>query len=106
MPPALCERCRLPDRVEVSVIESEKILVLVVDALNGMRLALREIPDVSDSKLLDLLLAVLVNGRDDHSTSIHESPLGDFVPVQFPDRDPASDVAGRRRCRGVGADPG
>ena len=48
-----------------------------------MSRALREVPDVANIQSADLVLAVLVNSRDEDASSIDESPLGDAMPMQL-----------------------
>lgn len=61
MLPGRREQTNSPDRVKVAVIKGQQVFVVLFDPLNRMCLAFREVPDVALSKLLDLILAILVD---------------------------------------------
>lgn len=47
--------------VEVGSVKDEEVFVFIVEALDRVCLSFREIPDVSNTELLDLPLSVLVD---------------------------------------------
>ena len=57
-------RTTIPDAVEVAIIKGQKILVFIFKTLNRMRLTFWEASYVSEFKLRDLVLAVLIHGGD------------------------------------------
>lgn len=65
----------LPYFVKVAIVKSQKILVLVVQALYSVCLAFGEIPDVTVSELIDLVFSILVHGRDKDTALVHNTPL-------------------------------
>ena len=65
----------LPGRVKVSIVEHEKILVLIFDTLNGVRNSLGEVPDVAVTQLLSLVDAVFINGRHDDFARVDDTPF-------------------------------
>ena len=62
--------------VEISVVEGEEVLVLVVQTLDRVRLAFGEVPDVAWLELGDLVVAVGIYGGDCDSASVDEAPFG------------------------------
>lgn len=67
--------CYVPNLVEVAVVKDEEILVLVREALNGMRRALGEVPDVAVVEFLNLVHAVLVHDGELHLAGVDDTPL-------------------------------
>ena len=61
--------------IKVAIIEREKILVLVCQSLNRMRLAFGEVPDVASVQDIDLILAALINGGDEDLTLVDIAPF-------------------------------
>ena len=92
---------RRPRGVEVPVIKNKKVLVLIPQTLQGVGFALGEIPDVARLERFDLVLPVLVHGRQKKLTRIEIAPFGHPVPVQLAVRTlgqmllGAGDVVGR-----------
>jgi hypothetical protein len=40
-----------------------------------MSLTLRKVPNISESELVNLVLSLLVDGRDENRTTVYETPL-------------------------------
>ena len=64
------------NRVKFAIIKGQQVLVLVIKALNGVRLALGEIPDVPYIEDVDFILAILIDCRDQDLASVNVTPLG------------------------------
>ena len=65
----------LPYFVKVTIVKGQKVLILIVKALNGMCLPSWKIPDISPSKLIHFVLAILIDGRYKHTPGIYDSPF-------------------------------
>ena len=61
--------------IKVAVLKGKEVLVFGFEALNRVRLAFREVPDVAEAKLFDLVLAVFVDGGDEHGAGIDKAPF-------------------------------
>jgi hypothetical protein len=69
--------------LEVAIVEDEQVLVLLRQALNHMRLALREIPDIALVQDFVLIAAVFVNSANGDLAMVHVAPFCDTVPVEL-----------------------
>lgn len=67
---------RLPSPIKVGIVECKQILVLIVKTLDSMCLPLREVPDVSKTKLADLITTVLIDRRHKDTAKQNLSPFG------------------------------
>lgn len=70
-------------RLEISIIEDKKVLVLVRQALDDMRLTLGEIPNIAFAQHFDLVTSEFVHGADGYLTLVYVAPFSDTVPVQL-----------------------
>ena len=75
------ERCACS--LEISLVEDKQKLILVREALDHMRLALGEVPDVAFIQDLELVTTEFVDSADTNLTLVDITPLGDTVPVQL-----------------------
>ena len=69
--------------LEIALVEDKQVLVLIRKALNHMRLALGEVPDIALVEDFILVTTELVNSADTNLTLVDIAPLGDTVPVQL-----------------------
>lgn len=60
---------------KVTLIEDEKIFILVRESLDHMRLAFREIPDVAFIQDLVLVATELIDGTNSNLTCVHVAPF-------------------------------
>jgi hypothetical protein len=65
----------VPDAVKVVVVEDEEELVSVLEALDCVRDALGEVPHVAHLEPVNLVLAILVDGRDQDGSGIDIAPF-------------------------------
>jgi hypothetical protein len=65
----------VPNGIEVSGVEHQKELIVIIETLDSMGRSLREVPDIANAELVDLITAIFVNGRHQHTASIDISPL-------------------------------
>jgi hypothetical protein len=70
-----CKGNHAPDFVEIAIVKGQKVLVFVIEAVDGVCLAFGEIPNVAVAQLVHLVLAVLVHRRHEDATCIDEAPL-------------------------------
>jgi hypothetical protein len=73
-----------PSSLEVAVVERQDILVLIVEALDSVRLALGEVPDVSKAKFSRLMTALLIDSRDKNAAKKYLAPFSHSMPMQLP----------------------
>lgn len=66
----------LPGLVKVTLIKDQEELVVIVKPVDSVGNTLGEVPNVTVAELLDLVDAILINSRDNHSACIHEAPFG------------------------------
>ena len=66
----------LPRSVEVALVKDEKVLILILETLDGMGYTLREVPDVAVSQLLSLVHAIFVYSRHEHLAFVDNAPFG------------------------------
>jgi len=115
--------CYVPNLVEVAVVKDEEILVLVREALNGMRRALGEVPDVAVVEFLNLVHAVLIHDGELHLAGVDDTPLRLFFLSNREEKPgrrgldlqhgasavrewrPSSGAAAHPRCRDSAASP-
>lgn len=71
--------------IEIPIVENEQVLVLIRQALDHVRLAFGEVPDVAFVQDLELVAAVFVDGADADLALVDVAPLGNAVPVQLAD---------------------
>ena len=69
--------------LEIALVEDKQVLVLIRKALDHMRLALREVPNVTFVEDLILVTTEFVDSADAHLTLVDVTPLSNTVPVQF-----------------------
>lgn len=62
--------------VEICLVKDKKILVLLFETLDGVSGTLGEVPDITIVELLNLVLAIFVDGRDQNRSVIYDTPLG------------------------------
>jgi hypothetical protein len=74
-----------PRRLKISIIKDEKILILVRQTLDNMRLTLGEVPDIALVQHFNLVAAVLVHGADSDLAVIDVTPLSHAVPMHLTD---------------------
>lgn len=74
-----------PRRLEIPIIKDKKILILLCQPLDNMRLTLGEIPGIASIQHLDLIPPILVHSADSHLAVVHVAPLCDAVPVHLTD---------------------
>jgi hypothetical protein len=67
--------------IEIPIIESEKILVLVIQTLNGMRLTFGKVPDIAEAKFGDLVAAFFIDGGDEDTAEEDLTPFCHTVPM-------------------------
>lgn len=72
-----------PDFLKVTVVESEEVLVLIVQSLDVVGNTLGEIPDVTGLELLGGKATVLVNAAEKKRAVVDETPFRHSVPVQL-----------------------
>jgi hypothetical protein len=65
----------VPELVEVRIIKNKQKFVVLLDALDSMREALGEVPNISIVKLLDLVSAIFIYGGDENRPGVHETPF-------------------------------
>lgn len=80
--PVVNVECR-PGSLEVAIVKDEKILVLLSQTLDYMRLAFWKVPDVTLVEDLNLVASELVNSTDGNLAFVYVAPLCDAMPVQF-----------------------
>src|SRR5215218_1672502 len=77
-----CERHPL---VERDVVEDQQELAALLQPLDRVGDASREVPQVADANVVDEVAPLRVNGGDTSVSGEHEGPLGLLVPVQLAD---------------------
>jgi len=65
----------IPDFLKVTIIEGEKVLILIFQALDIMSNALGEVPDIPRVEFLGLKSAVLVNSSEEKRSVVNEAPF-------------------------------
>lgn len=75
------ERCACS--LEIALVEDKQELILIREALDHVRLALRKVPDVTFVQDLELVTTEFVDSADTNLTLVDITPLGDTVPVQL-----------------------
>src|SRR5262245_10337478 len=102
------EPVRYQQRIEltgVSIIKADhKLAAVWAEALQGMRLACREIPEVAFVDIGNIWPAHGVENRDAATAVGHDRPLGGLMPMQLPDasgRQPHVDAADCIRNREI-----
>jgi hypothetical protein len=81
----------VPDFFKVAVVEDEEVLVLVAQALDVVRDALGEVPDVALFELLGCPAAVLVDSGEEEGAFVDEAPFSLHV-ISRPSRRQVMDV--------------
>ncbi len=72
-----------PDFVKVCLVKHQEKLVLILEALDGVRNTFWKVPDVAKVQLLDLVPAVLVHGRDEDGAGVDDAPFRHAVPMHL-----------------------
>lgn len=62
--------------VEICLVKDKKILVLFFETLDGVSGTLGEVPDITIVELLNLVLTIFIDGRDQNGPVIDDTPLG------------------------------
>lgn len=63
------------DGVKVAIVENEKVLVLILQALNRVSDTLGEVPDIADFESINFILAIFIDGRYNDRAGIDEAPF-------------------------------
>ena len=53
-----------PNSIEITIVECQEVFILVLEALDCMRLTFGEVPDVAISEFFNLVLSILIDCRD------------------------------------------
>lgn len=61
---------------EITIVESQEVLIVIFEALNGVRNALWEVPDVSNFERLELVTTFFIDCRNGDAACIHVAPFG------------------------------
>lgn len=65
----------LPSFIEVSIVKDQEVLVLIIQALDGMCGTFGEVPNITNVESVDLVFTILINGRDDYSSGVYKAPF-------------------------------
>jgi hypothetical protein len=65
----------LPNGIKVGLVEYQKILIIILKALDGMRFTFWKIPNISNLEFGDLVATILINGRHEHRTGVDIAPF-------------------------------